>query len=250
MQILLARRAVVDVAVAMAVFLVSGSWILAVAGAQATYFLAAMGAGLAVVGNAATSVLSRKPRLTTAADRVTLIRAVLVSCCAAMAVPASFGGTGTGPGVPVVVLGAAAFLLDAVDGAVARRFACESPAGGRLDVQTDAALVLVLSCAAVPIVGPWVLAIGLMWYAFVAAGWFRPELKRTLPVKRLRKVIGAYQPCALLLALTPGVPGGISTVAVVLALVALLASFGRDVVELEQGHRNWTGRHSSTELVN
>jgi phosphatidylglycerophosphate synthase len=152
--------------------------------------------------------------------------------------------------VPVVVLGAAAFVLDAVDGAVARRFACESPAGGRLDVQTDAALVLVLSCAAVPILGPWVLAIGLMWYAFVAAGWFRPELKRTLPVKRLRKVIGAYQPCALLLALTPGVPGGISTAAVVLALVALVASFGRDVVELEHGHRKWTGRHSSTELVN
>ncbi|WP_223256969.1 CDP-alcohol phosphatidyltransferase family protein [Arthrobacter globiformis] len=237
-----------DVAVAMAGFLVSGSWILNVAGAEVTYFLAAMGAGLAVLGNAAASVLSRKPLLTTAADRITLIRAVLVSCCAAIVIPALFGGTG--PGVPVVVLGAAAFLLDAVDGAVARRFACESPAGGRLDVQTDAALVLVLSCAAVPIVGPWVLAVGLMWYAFVAAGWFRPELKRTLPVKRLRKVIGAYQPCALLLALTPGVPGGITTAAVVLALVALLASFGRDVVELEQGHRKWTGRHSGTELVN
>ncbi|RAM37948.1 CDP-alcohol phosphatidyltransferase family protein [Arthrobacter globiformis] len=248
MQVLLARRALVDVAVAMAGFLVSGSWILNVAGAEVTYFLAAMGAGLAVLGNAAASVLSRKPLLTTAADRITLIRAVLVSCCAAIVIPALFGGTG--PGVPVVVLGAAAFLLDAVDGAVARRFACESPAGGRLDVQTDAALVLVLSCAAVPIVGPWVLAVGLMWYAFVAAGWFRPELKRTLPVKRLRKVIGAYQPCALLLALTPGVPGGITTAAVVLALVALLASFGRDVVELEQGHRKWTGRHSGTELVN
>ncbi|MGN7250951.1 MULTISPECIES: CDP-alcohol phosphatidyltransferase family protein [unclassified Arthrobacter] len=237
-----------DVAVAMAAFLVSGSWILTAAGAEVTYFLAAMSAGLAVVGNAAASVLSRKPLLTTAADRVTLTRAVLISCCAAIAVPALLGGSG--PGVAVVVLGAAAFLLDAVDGAVARRFACESPAGGRLDVQTDAALVLVLSCAAVPIVGPWVLAVGLMWYAFVAAGWFRPELKRTLPVKRLRKVIGAYQPCALLLALTPGLPGGITAAAVVLALVALLASFGRDVVELEQGYRKWTGRHSSTELVN
>ncbi|WP_395401056.1 CDP-alcohol phosphatidyltransferase family protein [Arthrobacter sp. UC242_113] len=237
-----------DVAVAMAGFLVSGSWFLAAAGAEAAYFLTAMGAGLAVVGNAAASVLGRKPRLTTAADRVTLIRAVLVACCAAVTVPTLFGGTG--PGVPALVLGAAAFLLDAVDGAVARRFACESPAGGRLDVQTDAALVLVLSCAAVPIVGPWVLAIGLMWYAFVAAGWFRPQLKRTLPVKRVRKVIGAYQPCALLLALTPGVPGGIGATAVVLALVALLASFGRDVVELERGHRMWTGRHSRTELVN
>ncbi|WP_307024644.1 CDP-alcohol phosphatidyltransferase family protein [Arthrobacter globiformis] len=237
-----------DVAVAMAGFLVSGSWILTAAGAEATYFLGAIGAGLAVVGNAAASVLLRRPRLTTAADRVTLIRAVLISCCAAITVPALFGGTGSG--VPMVLLGAAAFLLDAVDGAVARRFACESPAGGRLDVQTDAALVLVLSCAAVPTVGPWVLAIGLMWYVFVAAGWFRPQLKRTLPVKRLRKVIGAYQPFALLLALMPGVPGGIGTAAVVLAFVALVTSFGRDVVELEQGHRKWTGRNSSTELVN
>ncbi|MFP3461736.1 CDP-alcohol phosphatidyltransferase family protein [Arthrobacter globiformis] len=248
MQLLLGRRAVVDVAVATAGFLVSGGWILTSAGAGVSYFVAAMAAGLAVVGNAAASVLNRRPRLTTAADRVTLLRAVLVACCAAATVPALFGGVG--PGTPVVVLGAAAFLLDAVDGAVARRLACVSPAGGRLDVQTDAALVLVLSCAAVPIVGPWVLAIGLMWYAFVAAGWFRPELKRTLPVKRLRKVIGAFQPAALLLAVTPGVPVGVGMSAVVLALVALVASFGRDVVELEQSHRKWTGRHSSTELVN
>lgn len=248
MQVLLGRRALVDIAVAMAGFLVSGSWILTATGSEAAYFLAAIGAGLAVVGNAAASIFNRKPRLTTAADRVTLVRAALVACCAAATVPALFGGTG--PGMPVVVLGAAAFILDAVDGAVARRFACVSPAGGRLDVQTDAALVLVLSCAAVPVLGPWVLAIGLMWYAFVAAGWFRPELKRTLPVKKLRKVIGAFQPFALLLALTPGMPGGIGMAAGVLALVALVASFGRDVFELEQGRRKWTGRRPSTELVN
>ena len=247
MQVLLARRAVVDVAVATAGFLVSGSWVLAVTHAAAAYFLAAIGAGLAVVGNAAASIFNRKPRLTTAADRVTLVRAALVACCAAITVPALF--TGTAPGMPAVVLGGAAFVLDAVDGAVARRLACASPAGGRLDVQTDAALVLVLSCAAVPVVGPWVLVIGLMWYAFVAAGWFRPELKRTLPVKRLRKVIGACQPFALLVALAPGVPGGIGMAAVTLALVALAASFGRDVVELEQNHRKRSGRHSSTELV-
>jgi phosphatidylglycerophosphate synthase len=248
MQVLLGRRALVDVAVAMAAFLVSGTWLLTATGAGAPHFLAAIAAGVAVVGNAAASVFNRKPRLTTAADRVTLVRAVLVACCAAVMVPALFSGAG--PGMPVVVLGAAAFLLDAVDGAVARRFACVSPAGGRLDVQTDAALVLVLSFAALPVVGPWVLVIGLMWYAFVAAGWIRPELKRMLPVKKLRKVIGAFQPFALLLALTPGVPGGIGMAAVVLALVALVASFGRDVVELEQGRRKLAGRHSRTELVN
>lgn len=248
MQVLLGRRALVDVAVAMAGFLVSGAWLLTAAGAGAPHFLAAIGAGVAVVGHAAASIVCRRPRLTTAADRVTLTRAVLVACCAAATVPALFSGAG--PGMPVVVLGAVAFLLDAVDGAVARRFACVSPAGARLDVQTDAALVLVLSCAAIPVVGPWVLAIGLMWYAFVAAGWIRPELKRMLPVKRLRKVIGAFQPFALLVALTPGVPGGIGASSVVLALVTLGASFGRDIVELEQGHRKLTGRRSRTELVN
>lgn len=247
MQVLLGRRALVDVAMAMVAFLVPGSWILAATGTAAMYFVSALGAGVLVVGNAAASILSRRPRLTTAADRVTLVRAVLVACCAAAIVPALFNGTA--PGITVVLLGAVAFLLDAVDGAVARRYACVSPAGGRLDVETDAALVLVLSCAAVPVVGPWVLAVGLMWYAFAAAGWFRPELKRTLPVKRQRKVIGAYQPFALLVALTPAVPDGIGLAAVVLALVTLVASFGRDVVELEQGHRKWTGR-STTELVN
>lgn len=248
MQVLLGRRAVADVVVAMAAFLVSGASVLTAAHAEAAYFPAAMGAGLAVVGNAAASIFNRRPRLTTAADRVTLIRAVLVACCAAISVPALF--TGTVPGMPVVVLGGAAFILDAVDGAVARRWACASPAGGRLDVQTDAALVLVLSCAAVPLVGPWVLVIGLMWYAFVAAGWFRPQLKRTLPDKRMRKIIGACQPFALLLALTPGVPAGIGVSAVALALVALVGSFGRDVLDLEQSHRNWAGSRSSTELVN
>jgi hypothetical protein len=80
MQVLLGRRALVDVAVAMAAFLVSGTWLLTATGAGAPHFLAAIGAGLAVVGNAAASVFNRKPRLTTAADRVTLIRAVLVLC--------------------------------------------------------------------------------------------------------------------------------------------------------------------------
>ena len=248
MQVLLGRRAVVDVGVAMAAFLASGSWILTATRSDGAFFLAAIGAGFAVLGNAAASIFNRKPRLTTAADRVTLVRAVLVACCAAATVPALFSGHVAG--MPVVMLGAAAFVLDAVDGAVARRLACASPAGGRLDVQTDAALVLVLACAAVPLVGPWVLAIGLMWYAFVAAGWFRPALKRTLPVKRLRKVIGAFQPFALLLALTPGIPVGTGVAAAALELVALVASFGRDVVDLEQRHHMWTGRHSSTELVN
>jgi phosphatidylglycerophosphate synthase len=165
-----------------------------------------------------------------------------------MAVPALLSGSSPGPSF--VVLGGLAFLLDAVDGAVARRTGSSSLAGARLDVQTDAALVLVLSCAAARSLGPWVLAIGLMWYVFVAAGQVRPALRGVLRPSRLRKIIGAYQPFAFLLALTPGVPEGFGTGAVALALLTLVASFGRDVTELERSHRKPVGYESGAELVN
>ncbi|WP_104139997.1 CDP-alcohol phosphatidyltransferase family protein [Arthrobacter sp. ZGTC131] len=165
-----------------------------------------------------------------------------------MAVPALLDGNPPGPSF--VVLGCVAFLLDAVDGAVARRTGSSTPEGGRLDIQTDAALVLVLSCAAVRSLGPWVLAVGLMWYAFVAAGQIRPALRGVLKSNRLRKVIGAYQPFAVLLALTPGVPQGLGAGAVALALLSLVASFGRDVLQLERSHRRPVGHGSGAELVN
>ena len=45
-----------------------------------------------------------------------------------------------------------------------------------------------------------------MYYAFLAAAWFRPSLKNPLPSSTVRRVIGATQPAALLFALLPGVP--------------------------------------------
>jgi phosphatidylglycerophosphate synthase len=248
MESLVGRRALTDAAIAMAGFLAAGSWLVAVAFPDSTFLYLALAAGVAVVGNADASILMRNPRLTTPADRVTLVRAVLVACCAALSVAALFSGKV--PDVPFVVIGCLAFLLDGVDGAVARHFGCASAAGARLDVQTDAALVLVLSCAALGTFGPWVLAIGLMWYAFVAAGRLRPALRGAVKASRLRKVIGAYQPFALLLALTPGVPAGVGVAAVALALVTLVASFGRDIVQLERGHRGRVEIKSGTELVN
>lgn len=242
------RIALTDAAAAMVGFLAAGSWLVAVPlrGFAVPYL--ALAAGIAVVGSAGASILRRKPRLTTPADRVTLVRAVLVACCATMAVPALLGGSPPGPSL--VVLGGLAFVLDAVDGAVARRTGSSSPAGARLDVQTDAALVLVLSCAAARSLGPWVLAIGLMWYAFVAAGQVRPALRGVLRPSRLRKIVGAYQPFAFLLALTPGVPEGLGTGAVALAVLTLAASFGRDVLELERSHPRPAGYESGAELVN
>jgi phosphatidylglycerophosphate synthase len=219
----------------MAAFLVAGTWLMADAYSESGPLVyAELVAGAAVVGSAAFTILGRRPPLITPADRVTLVRAVLVACCAAMAAAAILGDRT--PGVLFIAVGSLAFVLDAVDGAVARYFGCASPAGAKLDVQTDAALVLVLSCAAAGSHGPWVIAIGLMWYLFTAAGWLRPALRGKLRASSARKVIGAYQPFAFLLALTPGMPEEIGFAALALAFVALTASFGRDIVELERGH--------------
>ncbi|MFJ5697434.1 hypothetical protein [Arthrobacter sp. NPDC093139] len=163
------RRAHRDAAIAMAAFLVAGTWLMAGAcGESGPLMYAELVAGAAVMGSAAFTILGRRPPLITPADRVTLVRTVLVACCAAMT--------------------AAAILGD-------RR--------------------------------PGVL--------FTAAGWLRPALRGKLRASRSRKVIGAYQPIAFLLALMPGLPEEIGFAALALAFVALTASFGRDIVELERG---------------
>ena len=75
-----------------------------------------------------------------------------------------------------VLLGltALALVLDAVGGRVARRTHSVTRLGARFDMETDAFLILVLSVAAGPLVGWWVLAIGLR--PRVAARRARPAL--------------------------------------------------------------------------
>ncbi|MBT2522043.1 CDP-alcohol phosphatidyltransferase family protein [Arthrobacter sp. ISL-28] len=200
-----------------------------------------LGAGAMVIGHAAASIVHRSPRFSTSADRITLLRAVLVALCAVLAVPGLFVA---GPADPlVVIVGAAAFLLDAVDGPVARRTGTASVAGARFDTATDAALVLVLSCATAAAIGPWTLCIGALYYVFVASGHIRLHLRGPLPANAARKAIGAYQPFALLLALTPGMAPAVAAAAPALALLLLVFSFARDVVQLERqhhtGHPSW-----------
>ena len=231
-----ARRAVADAGTAVGAYLVAWAWLGAAVFSDPVPWLLALAAGAAVITRAAGSVLRRKPRFSTPADRVTLGRAVIVACCAAVTVLEFIAGAGTaaGPSLLVVVLGTAAFLLDAVDGRVARHTGCATAEGSRLDSDTDAALVLVLSCAAAGKCGLWPLGIGLMYYAFLAAAWFRPSLKNPLPSSTVRRVIGATQPAALLFALLPGVPPPLGAMVLGPALGLLAFSFGRDVVKLEQ----------------
>lgn len=196
--------------------------------------MAGVGAGAVVVGGAVGSLLRRIPRFSTPADRITLARAVLVGLGAVAVVEGLF--TGRGPDRLVFAAGSLAFLLDAVDGAVARRTGTASAAGGRLDSATDAALVLVLSTAAAGVVGGWTLGIGAAYYVFTAAGFFLPWLRRPLPRSAVRKTIGALQPFALLLALTP-VPRPVAVPVVALALFLLAFSFARDTFMLQRGRR-------------
>jgi phosphatidylglycerophosphate synthase len=230
-----ARRASTDAMAAVAAYGIAGVWLSAAYTANLEIRAMCMAAGTLVIGHATASILQRSPRRSTPADRVTLLRAVLVACCAVLTVPGLF--TGRPPGPALAVVGTVAFLLDAVDGPVARRTGTASAAGARLDTGTDAALVLVLSCATAGPVGPWTLAIGLLYYAFVAAGRFRPHLRGPLPASPARKAIGAFQPFALLLALAPGVPPWLALLGPAMALPLLVVSFARDTAELERLHR-------------
>lgn len=237
-----AGRAVPDALGAVAGYGVSAMWLSSLSPSGFPVQLAGLCAGALVTGAAASSVLRRVPRFSTPADRVTLLRAVLAALCAALAVPQLF--TGPRPELLIPALGGVAYLLDGLDGAVARRTGTSSTAGARFDAATDAGLVLALSIAAAARVGPWVFAIGGMYYAFVAAGRFRPHLRAPLPTSPSRKAIGAFQPFALLISLIPGVPAPAAAAVPALALALLAFSFARDVVQLEHLHRTRNFRNA------
>ncbi len=168
------------------------------------------------------------------ANWVTLIRATLVGCVAALTAD-SFRGH---PPVRVVVtLSVVALLLDAVDGQVARRRGAVSALGARFDMEVDAFLLLVLGVYATPLVGAWVLAIGGMRYAFGAAGWVLRWMRGKLPFRYWRKVVTAAQGVALVIAGADVFPRALALAAPAAALALLVESFGRDVIWLWR-HRN------------
>lgn len=162
------------------------------------------------------------------ANAVTATRSTLVAIITGL-VAASF--VAPIPVALLVGLVVPALVLDAVDGWVARRTGTMSELGARFDMEVDAFLLLVLSAYVAPILGLWVLAIGLMRYVFVAAGWVLPWLRLRLPYRYWRKVVTAAQGITLALAASGLVPE-LAGVVVGLALVLLLESFGRDVVWL------------------
>jgi phosphatidylglycerophosphate synthase len=127
-----------------------------------------------------------------------------------------------------------ALALDGVDGYLARRYRQQSALGARFDMEVDAALILILSVAAMVLdkAGPWVVLIGLMRYLFVMAQWFSPALRAELAPSFRRKTVCVVQGAALCLVLVPQVTAPLSIWICGFALAALVYSFGADVLAL------------------
>jgi phosphatidylglycerophosphate synthase len=169
------------------------------------------------------------------ADLVTLARAALVGGVTALVADGLWSGDTAV--VPLVVTATVALVLDAVDGQVARRSGTASALGARFDMEVDSFLVLVLSVHVAALLGPWVLAIGVMRYAFVAASWIAPWMRSPLPTRYSAKAVAALQGIVLVVAASEVPPQPLTVALVCAALAMLVWSFGRDVV--------WLWRHGS-----
>ena len=181
-----------------------------------------------------------------AANGVTLVRATLVQAVAAL-VAASFAGLDHR--ALLMSLTAVALALDLVDGRVARRTRSVTALGARFDMETDAFLILVLSIAAVPVVGCWVLAIGLARYALLLAEGVWPWLRVPVPRRQWRKAVAAVQGVTLAVVVSGLVPAVVGAAMLLVALGLLAESFGRDVVWLSRRHQVLTAYQPAVAAV-
>jgi len=164
------------------------------------------------------------------ADLVTLLRAMLIAGITALV--ADGLATGITP-VPLLVgISAAALALDAVDGQVARRTRTVTALGARFDMEADAALLMVLSVHVAVLLGPWVLAIGLIRYVFVAVSWVQPWLGATPPPRYSAKAIAALQGIVLVVAASQLLPAVVTVTLVAGSLALLIGSFAYDIARL------------------
>ncbi|HEX3930371.1 MAG TPA: CDP-alcohol phosphatidyltransferase family protein [Nocardioides sp.] len=163
------------------------------------------------------------------ANAVTLTRAVLTAGIAALVVQS--WGTAV-PRTLVVALAAVALATDLVDGRLARRTDGVSRFGASFDMETDAFLILVLSVYAVPVVGAWVLLIGLARYLLMLAGAAWPWLTAPTPPRRWAKFVAAVQGVVLAVVGADVLPRTLSGALALVALALLAESFGHQVLAL------------------
>src|SRR5688500_8848296 len=164
------------------------------------------------------------------ANRVTIVRAMLVALTAGLV------GEPETPRVAAaaVVVVAAVALLDGIDGWLARRSRMASAFGARFDMETDALLILALSVLVWrhDKAGAWVLACGLMRYAFVAGGWLLPWMAGPLAPTRRGRTVAVAQIVGLSITLVSIFPPSIGRMVAAATLAALTWSFALDVRRL------------------
>ncbi|HJR71567.1 MAG TPA: CDP-alcohol phosphatidyltransferase family protein [Gammaproteobacteria bacterium] len=139
----------------------------------------------------------------------------------------------------VMGLATLAAMLDGIDGALARRRGEASAFGARFDMETDALLILVLAALVWQNgkAGVWILAAGLLRYAFVAASFLLPWLRGALPPSRRRQTVCVVQIVSLIGALVPVVTQPASAALALAGLVVLIWSFAVDVAYLARQAR-------------
>jgi phosphatidylglycerophosphate synthase len=127
-------------------------------------------------------------------------------------------------------MAAIALALDGVDGWLARRRQEASRFGERFDMGADTAFTIIVTLCLVrlDLVGPWVILIGLMRPAFVAAARLWPRLAAPLPPSRGRKIACGLSLGLLVAGLAP-LLAPITPLLALLALAVLAWSFGRDL---------------------
>ena len=124
--------------------------------------------------------------------------------------------------------------LDGVDGWLARKAGLSSAFGARFDMETDAALALVLAAHVwvAGMTGAEILILGVMRYVFVLGVWPFPWLSAALPERFGRKLVCVFQIAALILLQVPDLPRGVALMIAWPAVAALIWSFGRDTLWL------------------
>lgn len=173
------------------------------------------------------------------AGRVTLVRALITLCLLGLLWSP---GVYEAFGFELGLMGLAALLLDGLDGHLARRRGETTPAGARFDMETDAAMILVLSVAVwlSGRAGIWILAMGLLRYVFILSACVWPWMSQPLPDSLRRKVICVIQVSVLLLVLPMWLSPPMAAAVLLVGLALLLYSFGVDTLWLLR-HRQKRG---------
>lgn len=132
-----------------------------------------------------------------------------------------------------------ALVLDGVDGAIARATHSTTRFGARFDMELDALFMLGLCVAVLALekAGAWVLALGLLRYAFVAAGHWLNFINHPLPESFRRKTVCVWQVVTLIIALLPVTSAAFATWTLAIALALLCYSFYTDLRWLYQTGR-------------